>query len=58
MIHFLCRAGAPAGTELIDPVPGAIDEGGEGEGDAPLNVGHALLHVGDGGLGAAPLSQA
>ena len=57
-INVLSRAGAPAGAELVDPVPGGADEGGEGEGDAPLDGGHALLHVGDGGLTAAPLSQA
>ena len=57
-INVLSRAGAPAGAELVDPVPGGADEGGEGEGDAPLDGGHALLHVGDAGLTAAPLSQA
>ena len=53
----LSRAGAPLGAEHGDPVPGGGDKGGEGEGDAPLYLGHALLHVGDGGLGAAPLTQ-
>ena len=57
-INVLRRAGGPVGAELVDPVPGGADEGGEGEGDAPLDGGHTLLHVGEGGLAAAPLSQA
>ena len=54
---LLSRASAPAGAELINPDPVRGHEGGEGEGDAPLNGGHALLRVRDGGLSAASLPQ-
>ena len=50
---ILFVAGAPSDAEVVDPLAVAVDEGGEGEGDAPLHGLHALGDVGHLGGGVA-----
>ena len=54
---ILFMAGAPSDAEVVDPLAVAVDEGGEGEGDAPLHGLHALRHVGHPGGGVAHSHQ-
>ena len=53
----LLVACAPSDAEVVDPLAVAVDEGGEGEGDAPLHGLHALRHVGHPGGGVAHSHQ-
>ena len=44
---------SPSDAEDLDPLAGALHEGGEGEGDAPLHGLHTLRDIGHLGGGVA-----